>query len=72
MEIVKRIKPRYNKYVIYKYVKQNNIVVLWLPPNYCELNPIEMAWSVVKMHVKMNNTTFKIQNVQNLLCEEVD
>ncbi|KAL4096463.1 hypothetical protein QTP88_021412 [Uroleucon formosanum] len=36
-----------------------------------ELNPIELAWSVVKNHVKQNNTTFKLNDVKILLNEGV-
>ncbi|KAL4126162.1 hypothetical protein QTP88_010388 [Uroleucon formosanum] len=72
MEIVNRIKPRYNKYVNEEYVKEHNRVVLRLPPYHCELNPIELAWSVVKKHVKMNNSTFKLQDVHKLLHDGID
>ncbi|CAI6364661.1 unnamed protein product [Macrosiphum euphorbiae] len=47
MNIVNRIKPQFNKYVIDEYVKSKNMVVLRLPPYHCELNPIELAWSSV-------------------------
>ncbi|KAL4153157.1 hypothetical protein QTP88_000990 [Uroleucon formosanum] len=41
------------------------------PPYHSELNPIELAWSVVKNHVKQNNTTFKLNDVKILLNEGV-
>lgn len=72
MTIVKRIKPLNDKYVIDEYVKQLNKNILRLSPYHCELNPIEMAWSSVKNHVKMNNTTFKLPDVRRLLEEGVD
>lgn len=31
-----------------------------LPVAHCELNPIEMAWSQVKGHVKENNKKYKV------------
>lgn len=71
MEIVKRIKPRYNEYVIDEYVKEHNRVILQLPPYHCELNPIELAWLVVKNHVKMNNTAFELQDVDKLLHDGI-
>jgi len=40
-EIVNRIKPQYNKYVIDEYVKSQGKEVLRLPPYNYELNPIE-------------------------------
>ncbi|CAI6375500.1 unnamed protein product [Macrosiphum euphorbiae] len=72
MDIVKRIKPRYNTYVVDEYVKKNNMTVLRTPPYHCEVNPIELAWSSVKRYVKSNNTTFKLPDVRQLLTEGVN
>lgn len=72
LEIVKRLKPLYNKYVIDEIVKLQNKVVLRLPPYHCELNPIELAWSSIKSFVRMNNKTFKLQDVKQLLIEGVE
>lgn len=69
LEVVKRLKPLYSTYVIDEMVKEQNKVVLRLPPYHCELNPIELAWSVIKNHVKANNKTFKLADVRNLLIE---
>lgn len=71
LEVVKRLKPLYNKYVIDELVLQHNKTVLRLPPYHCELNPIEMAWSVVKNYVKSNNKTFKLNDVKTLLIEGI-
>ncbi|XP_060855619.1 uncharacterized protein LOC132933335 [Metopolophium dirhodum] len=51
--------------------KNKKKIVLRLPPYHCELNPIELAWSVVKGHVKANNTTFKINDVRQLLNDGI-
>lgn len=72
LEIVKRLKPLYSKYVIDEMVLQHNKVVLRLPPYHCELNPIELAWSVVKGHVKSHNKTFKLPDVKNLLIDGIN
>ena len=72
LEIVKQIKPKYDKYVIDEFVKNYDIEILRLPPYHCELNPIELAWSSVKNHVKMNNTTFKLSDVHKLLIDGVE
>lgn len=72
MEMVRRGKPVYVKTVIDEYVKSKDMVVLRLPPYHCELNAIELAWSSIKNHVKMNNTTFKIEDVEKLLREGVE
>lgn len=72
MEIVKRIKPRFNKYVIDEYVKTKNMTILRTPPYHCELNPIELAWSSVKRYVKSNNSTFRLPDVKQLLEDGVN
>jgi len=69
---VNAIKPRHEKFVIDEKALKTNRFVLRLPPYHCELNPIELAWSVVKNHVKQNNTSYKLMfDVQQLLYEGV-
>lgn len=71
--IVKRLKTLHKPtYVIDELVKASNHTVLRLPPYHCELNPIELAWSSVKNHVRMNNTTYKLPDVKNLLIEGIN
>jgi len=48
------------------------VLFLRLPPYHCELIPIELAWSSVKNHVKMNNTTSKLSDVKQLLMEGIE
>ncbi|CAI6360103.1 unnamed protein product [Macrosiphum euphorbiae] len=72
LEVVKKIKPLYNKYVIDEMVKANNKIVLRLPPYHCELNPIELAWAAVKRYVRDNNKTFKLPDIKKLLEEGVN
>lgn len=62
----------YSQYEIDEIVLEQNKVVLRLSPNHCELNPIELAWSVVKNHVKSNNKFFTLPDVRNLLIEGVE
>jgi len=62
MEIVRRLRPMYSKYVVDEMVLEHNKVVLRLPPYHHELNP---AWSVVRHYVKSN--TFQLSNDQNVL-----
>jgi len=69
---VKKLKPLYNNYVIDETVKANNTIVLRLPPYHCELNAIELAWAIVKKHVKDNNKTFKLQDIKHVLIEGVN
>jgi len=70
--MVKRIKPQHQRYVIDELAKSYNHTVLRLPPYHCELNPIELAWSSVKNHVRMNNTTYKLPDVKELLIQGVN
>ncbi|XP_051171071.1 uncharacterized protein LOC127287955 [Leptopilina boulardi] len=71
LNLVKNVKHLYNKYIIDEIDKKDNKIILRLPPYHCELNPIEMAWSVVKGHVKTNNTTFKLPDVLKLFHEGI-
>lgn len=52
--VVKQIKPLHEKFVIDEIAKALNKTILRLPPYHCELNPIELAWSSVKHHVRMD------------------
>lgn len=54
-----------------KRPKKQNKIVLHLPLYHCELNPIELAWLVVKGHMKTNNTTFKINDDRRLLNDGI-
>lgn len=67
LEKVDNLKPQFDKYVIDELARENNKIVLRLPPHHCELNPIEHAWSLVKHYVRTYNTTFKLQDVKELL-----
>jgi len=70
MQKVKEIRTT-EKYAIDEKAMESNKIVLRLPPYHCELNPIELAWSVIKNHVKQNNTTFKLNDVRQLLIDGV-
>ncbi|XP_026821732.1 uncharacterized protein LOC113560174 [Rhopalosiphum maidis] len=72
LEIVDRLKPRYNAYIIDEMAKDAGKMVLRLPPYHCELNPIELVWSMVKSYVKSNNTTYKTIDVKHLLHQAID
>ncbi|KAE9522898.1 hypothetical protein AGLY_016709 [Aphis glycines] len=72
LDIVKKIKPQHDKFVIDEIANAQNKTILRLPPYHCELNPIELAWSSIKNHVKMNNTTFKLPDVKKLLIEGIE
>jgi len=66
LELLKKIKPQFNKYRIGEYVKDKNMETLRLPPYHWELNPIELSWFYFKTYIKMNTITFKLFDVQQL------
>ena len=56
------------QYVIDYMVEKARYSVLRLPPYYCTLNPIEMAWSQLKYHIRhLNVYTSKSSKVVNLI-----
>ncbi|XP_065911844.1 uncharacterized protein [Dysidea avara] len=67
-EIIKRAKapPRY---AIDEIAGSKGHEVVRLPVAHCELNPIEMAWSQVKGHVKRNNKRFTLTEVKELVYQ---
>lgn len=69
---IRKLKKQYDKYVIDEYAKDNNKLVLRLPPYHCELNPIELAWASVKSYVRTHNNTFKLNDVLELLKKGVE
>lgn len=71
LDMVNEVRPRHDKFIIDEEALKSNKLVLRLPSYHRELNPIELAWSVVKNHVKQNNTTFKLNDVEKILNEGV-
>lgn len=69
---VKEIRGKYTSYVVDNMAKDAGHTVLRLPPYHCELNPMELAWAMVKGHVKQNNTTFEVDDVRNLLNTAIE
>lgn len=72
LQIVQQQKDKFDKYVIDEIAEQYNKTILRLPPYHCELNPIQMVWSMIKRYVKCNNNTFKIQEVKLLFQEGIE
>jgi len=72
LEIVKRVRPHHEKYAIDEIAKRYDCIILRIPPNHCELNPIELAWASIKNYVRMNNTTNKLADVEQLLIEGIE
>lgn len=72
LQIVTHDKDKFDKYVIEEIARANNKKVLRLPPHYCELNPIEIIWAMVKEYVRDNNTTYNLEDVQLLLNQGIE
>lgn len=64
---VRELKSSDNLYVIDNLAKNAGHTVLRLPPYHHELNPNELAWTMVKGYVKQENTTFDIDDIRLLL-----
>ncbi|XP_017797833.1 PREDICTED: uncharacterized protein LOC108578925 [Habropoda laboriosa] len=71
IDMVKKLKPLYDKNAVDEYAKQNGKEILRLPPYHCELNPMNMVWAMVKKYVKTQNTTYKLADVKQLLIEGI-
>ncbi|XP_025203827.1 uncharacterized protein LOC112600737 [Melanaphis sacchari] len=72
LAISRQMRPQFKSYVIDNLAKDKGHTVLRLPPYHCEFNPIELAWAMVKGYVKQNNTTFKIDDVRQLLNTAIE
>lgn len=72
LQLIKLHKPSSISYVVDEMAKQQNKIVLRLPPYHCELNPIELIWAQVKGDVARNNTTFKLPDVEILFRNALD
>lgn len=66
LQLINSHKPSNISYVVDEMAKQQNKIVLRLPPYHCELNPIELIWAQVKGDVARNNRTFKLSDVKVL------
>lgn len=71
MEMVDQVSPAYDKYLIDEEALKTNKVVLRFPPYHNQLNPFHLVWPIVINHVKQNNTTSKLTDVQKLLNDGV-
>jgi len=71
MEMVDQVSPAYDKYLIDEEALKTNKVVLRFPPYHNQLNPFNLVWPIVINHVKQNNTTSKLTDVQKLLNDGV-
>lgn len=66
-DIIQQNKFRFPvRYKLDELMESHGHSVLRLPPYHPELNPIEKIWATVKNWVAVNNTTFKLADVETL------
>ena len=69
--LIKRHKPEI-RYQTDEIAECNGHLVLRTPVRHCELNPIELIWAQVKHNVAVNNTSFKMKDVEKLTHEALN
>ncbi|XP_046684781.1 uncharacterized protein LOC124370533 [Homalodisca vitripennis] len=70
-QIVKLNKNPHKMFEIDSILAEHGHSALRLPPYHPDLNPIEMIWSLIKNHVALKNTTFKLNDCIKLVREKV-
>ena len=56
-------------YKVDEFLKIKGHETLRLPPYHCEFNPIELIWGDLKGYIGRENSTFKLNDVNNLIQE---
>lgn len=73
LQLVSLHKKQYNKYIVDEVALAHNKTVLRLPPYHSDLNPIELAWTMIQSHVMESyNMTCKIKNMKYLLTDAIN
>lgn len=70
-ELIKLNKSPNKTFFIDTLLAQHGHSALRLPPYHPDLNPIEMIWSLIKNHVALKNTTFKLNDCIQLVNEKI-
>lgn len=68
-ELITLVKARNwtKTYYVDELLKKHGHTVLRLPPYHCDLNPIELIWSLAKHKVAMNNVSQSGLQIENLV-----
>lgn len=66
------IQRKYSSCIIDNIAKAAGHIVLRVPPDHYNLNPCELTWAMVKKYMKEINTTYKTDNVYQLLNMAVE
>ena len=70
-QLVRASNPK-PKFAVDEMAKAARDEVVRLPPYYCELNHIELAWSQVQHYIKNNNKLFTLTAVKELTYGGID
>jgi hypothetical protein len=70
-DFIKKLKPPEKIYKIDQIFNVHCHVVLRLPPNMCDPNPIELAWAKLKNLIRINNVSrvINMNTLQELVLE---
>ncbi|XP_013198703.2 uncharacterized protein LOC106141610 [Amyelois transitella] len=70
--LIKKNKDRYKKFSIDSILNANGHDVLRLPPQHLDLNPIDMAWAVIKGYVSSKNVGWNVPLIIDSVKEKVN
>lgn len=71
-QLIKTHKEQFKTFSIDKILAEHNHNILRLPPYHPDLNPIEMAWSMIKQYVGSKNVKWNLNNAIELVKEKVN
>lgn len=71
-ELIKANKNPHKMYRIDALLAEYGHSILRLPPYHPDLNPIEMIWALIKNHVALKNTTFKLNDCIGLVNSKIN
>lgn len=69
-QLIKTHKEQFKTFSIDEILAEHNHNILRLPPYHPDLNPIEMAWSMIKQYVGSKNVKWNINNAIELVKEK--
>lgn len=73
IQLIARHKPQAKIYKIDEIIKSSGHSVLRLPPNMCELNPIELAWAEVMRKIEENDkSSVTLERLRSLIEQTID
>lgn len=71
-QLIKTHKEQYKTFSIDKILAEHNHIILRLPPYHPDLNPIEMAWAMIKQYVGSKNVKWNLNHAIELVKEKVN